>query len=156
MPKYKIFISIYFSLKGKLLDFDKRVETFLLFSIRHTSFLFHFFPLESENGKMTAWKRKIPLKQKPSVSLLLGAKTFHPFSLNSVDFVYGWEVTLVGRKQGTERVEREKCFFEEAESRDQETAGKRGNILLWKMTWCVSLPCLWVPPINNPDKHPAH
>ena len=43
MPKYKIFISIYFSLKGKLLDFDKRVETFLLFSIRHTSFLFHFF-----------------------------------------------------------------------------------------------------------------
>lgn len=31
---------------------------------------------------------------------------------------------------GTERVEREKCFFEEAESRDQETAGKRGDILL--------------------------
>lgn len=110
-------------------------------------FLFHFFPLESENGKMTAWKRKIPLTQMPFMSLLLGAKTFHPFSLNSVGFVdgRGGEVTLVGRGQGTERVEREKCFFEEAESREQETAGKRGHRSV-KDDTRASLPCLWVPP----------
>lgn len=64
------------------------------------------------------------------------------------------KLTLVGRAQGTERVEREKCFFEEAESREQETAGKRGHRFA-KDDMRVSLPCLWVPPINSPDKHPA-
>ena len=91
-------------------------------------FLFRFFPLESENGKMTAWKRKIPLTQMPFMSLRLGAKTVHPFSLNSVDFVdgRGGEVTLVGRGQGTERVERENASLRKW-SRDSSRQLARGD-----------------------------
>ena len=72
----------------------------------------------------------------------------------------------MGGGQGTERVEREKCFFEEVEPRDQEMAGcrvdghvVRGDTVLRKMTRLVSLPCFQVstpPPINNPDKHSVH
>lgn len=37
------------------------------------------------------------------------------------------KLLLVGRKQGTERAEREKCFFEEAERETRRQAGKRGH-----------------------------